>query len=76
MDQPNIASIFYGPVLLAAEESEPRSTWRAVSLNAGDISKSIIGDPNTLRFSINGVDFKPFYEVYSRHSVYLDITLH
>ena len=75
MDQPNIASIFYGPVLLAAEESKPRSTWRAVTLNAHDISKSIIGDPSTLRFSINGVNFKPFYEVYSRHSVYLDITL-
>jgi DUF1680 family protein len=75
MDKPNIASIFYGPILLAAEESEPRSTWRAVTLNSGDISKSIIGDPNTLRFSINGINFKPFYEVYSRHSVYLDITL-
>jgi len=75
MDQPNITSIFYGPVLLAAEESGPRSTWRAVTLNAGDIGKSIIGDPGTLRFSVNGVNFKPFYEVYSRHSVYLDITL-
>jgi hypothetical protein len=46
-----------------------------VTLNAGDISKSIIGDPGTLRFSINGVNLKPFYEVYSRHSVYSDITL-
>jgi len=75
MDKSNIASIFYGPVLLAAEESEPRSTWRAVTLNAGDIGESIIGDPGTLRFSINGVTFKPFYEIYSRHSVYLDVTL-
>jgi DUF1680 family protein len=75
MDQPNIASIFYGPVLLAAEESEPRSTWRAVTLDADDIGKSISGDPSTLRFSINGVTFKPFYEIYSRHSVYLNIIL-
>jgi len=75
MDQPNIASIFYGPVLLAAEESGPRSTWRAVTLNAGDISKSITGDPGTLRFNINSVNLKPFYEAYSRYSVYFDITL-
>ena len=27
MDKPNIASIFYGPVLLAAEESAARPTW-------------------------------------------------
>jgi len=74
MDQPNIAGIFYSPVLLAAVESGRRSTWREVTLNAGDISKSIIGDPSTLRFSINGVNLKPFYEVYSRHSVYFDIT--
>jgi DUF1680 family protein len=75
MDQPNIASIFFGPVLLAAEESSARPTWRALILNAGDISKSIIGDRSTLRFSTNGIVLKPFYEVYSRHSVYLDINL-
>jgi len=75
MDKPNIASVFYGPILLAAEESEPRSTWRTVTLNADDISKSISGDPGTLRFSINNVNFKPFYEIYSRHSVYLNVTL-
>ncbi len=75
MDQPNIASIFYGPVLLAAEEPAPRSTWRAVTLDADDIGKSITGDPATLRFSIDGVDLKPFYETYGRHSVYLDVTL-
>ena len=75
MDQPNIASIFYGPVLLAAEEPEPRSTWRAVTLDAGDIGESITGDPSILRFSTNDVTLKPFYEVYSRHSVYLDVIL-
>ncbi len=75
MDQPNIASIFYGPVLLAAEEPSARSTWRAVTLNASDISKSITGDLSTLRFSTNGVTLKPFYEIYSHHSVYLDVNL-
>ncbi len=75
MDQPNIASIFYGPVLLAVEEPSPRTTWRKVTLNADDLSQSITGDPKTLRFSTNGVNLKPFYEMYTRHSVYLDVTL-
>lgn len=75
MDQPNIASIFYGPVLLAAEEPQARSTWRKITLDAHDIRKSFTGDPGTLRFSTGGVSFKPFYETYGRHSVYLDITL-
>jgi uncharacterized protein len=75
MDQPNVASIFYGPVLLAAEESGPRTDWRQVTLDADDIGKSITGDPATLRFSIEGVTLKPFYETYGRHSVYLHVTL-
>jgi DUF1680 family protein len=72
-DQPSIASIFYGPVLLAAEESRPRSDWRQVSLDAADISRSITGDPSTLRFSVDGVTLKPFFETYGRHSVYLHV---
>jgi DUF1680 family protein len=75
MDQPNIASVFYGPVLLAAQESGPRTDWRTVTLDAGDIGKSITGNPGTLRFSIDGVAFKPFYETYGRYSVYLNVTL-
>jgi hypothetical protein len=75
MDQPNIASLFYGPVLLAAEESESRTTWRKVALDADDLNRSITGDPSTLRFSTNGVNLKPFYETYGRHSVYLDVAL-
>ena len=51
MDQPNVASMFYGPVLLAAEESGPRTDWRPVTLDARDIAKSITGDPATLRFT-------------------------
>ena len=75
MDQQNIASLFYGPVLLAAQESEPRKEWRKVILNAKDISKSISGDTEQLQFSIDGVVFKPFYETYGRYSVYLDVIL-
>jgi hypothetical protein len=74
IDQPNVASIFYGPVLLAAEESGPRTDWREVKLDATDIGKSITGDPAALRFSVDGVAFKPFFETYGRHSVYLHVT--
>ncbi len=59
VDQPNVASIFYDPVLLAAEESGPRTDWRPVTLDAGDIGKSITGDPATLRFSVGGIAFMP-----------------
>ncbi|MDP6848940.1 MAG: glycoside hydrolase family 127 protein [Kiritimatiellia bacterium] len=75
MDQPNIASIFYGPVLLAVEEEKKLETWRAVTLDADDIGNSITGDPGTLRFKTNGVNLKPFFETYKSHSVYLDVTL-
>jgi DUF1680 family protein len=75
VDQPNVASIFYGPVLLAAEESGPRTDWRPVTLDAADIGKSIAGDPATLRFTIDGTVFKPFYETYGRYSVYLHVKM-
>ena len=71
MDQPNVASLFYGPVLLAAEEAEARTDWRQVAFDVTDISKSVTGDPATLRFKVGEVDFKPFYETYGRHSVYV-----
>jgi uncharacterized protein len=75
MDQQNIASLFYGPILLAAQEPEARKEWRKITLNAQDISKTIKGDPQQLRFTIDNVAFKPFYETYDRNSVYLDVTL-
>ncbi len=75
MDQPNIASLFYGPILLAAQEPEARKEWRKVTLNAEDLAKSIKGDRNQLQFTIDDVVFKPFYESYGRHSVYLDVKL-
>ena len=75
MDQQNIASLFYGPILLAAQETEPRKDWRKVTFDAKDISKSITGDAKKLEFTIDGISYKPFYETYGRHSVYLDVTL-
>lgn len=75
MDQQNIASLFYGPILLAAQETEPRNDWRKITLNKNDIGATIKGDPKTLEFEIDGVVFKPFYKTYGRHSVYLDVTL-
>lgn len=75
MDQQNIASLFYGPVLLAAQEPETRTEWRKVTLPADDISKAITGNPATLEFTIDGVQYKPFYDTYGRHSVYLDVVL-
>jgi DUF1680 family protein len=75
MDQQNIASIFYGPVLLAAQEPEARKDWRKITLDAKDLSKSIKGNPTNLEFTVDDVVFKPFYDTYGRHSVYLDVTL-
>ena len=75
MDQQNIASLFYGPILLAAQEPEARKEWRKVTLDAVDLSRSIKGDPKHLEFTIDNIIYKPFYESYGRHSVYLDVTL-
>lgn len=75
VDQPNVASLFYGPVLLAADESAPRTDWRHITLQARDIAGSIKGDPATLRFAVENVPFRPFYESFGRHSVYLHVTL-
>jgi hypothetical protein len=75
MDQPNVASVFYGPVLLAAEESAARTDWRPIALDRHDLAKSIEGDPAALRFTIDGVAFRPFYESYGRYSVYLNVAL-
>lgn len=74
MDRPNLASLFYGPVLLAVEESSALPDWRRVALDAKDIDASMAGDPRKLRFRIDGLDLKPFFEFGTeRHSVYLNI---
>jgi DUF1680 family protein len=75
VDQPNVASIFYGPVLLAAEEPAARTDWRPVTLDANDVGKSITGDPATLRFKLGDAVLKPYYETYGRNSVYVHVTL-
>ncbi len=75
MDQENIASLFYGPVLLAAQEPEARTEWRKITLDAKDLGKTITGDPSKLEFYIDGIVFKPFYDTYGRHSVYLNVQL-
>ncbi len=73
MDQPNIAGVFYGPVLLAVQEKGPLSTWRQVKINVNDLGKSIAGDPGKLRFQIGDLRLRPFFETYGRYSVYLDV---
>ncbi len=74
MDRPDLASIFYGPVLLAVEEETALSDWRRVTLNVDDMGSSLQGDPGSLRFGINGLGLKPFFEFGTeRHSVYLKI---
>lgn len=73
VDQPNVASLFYGPVLLAAEEPAPRTDWRQVRIDTGDPARSVEGDATTLRFRVDDVTFKPFYETYGRYSVYVQI---
>lgn len=74
MDQPNIASIFYGPVLLAVQEPEARSDWRPVSLDPNNLGRSISGDPQALRFQMGDLNLLPFYESYGRYSVYVDVS--
>lgn len=75
MDQPNIASLFYGPVLLAAEESEPRSDWRPLVLETTELGRVFQGDPQALHFSGGNAAWRPFWESYGRYSVYLDVRL-
>ncbi len=46
-----------------------------VRLQADDLSATITGDPAKLEFEIDGAVFKPFFETYSHHSVYMDVEL-
>ena len=80
MDQPNIATIFDGPVLLAFQESSVNtSNWRAMTLQAADAFgqslSGITGDPGSLTFTSNGLTLKPFYLSYGRYSVYTNVAL-
>jgi DUF1680 family protein len=73
MDRPNLASLCYGPVVLAADESAPLTNWRQVTLDTTDLSKSVTGDPSTLRFKLGELMLRPFFESYGRYSVYFDV---
>ncbi|MGC4031927.1 MAG: glycoside hydrolase family 127 protein [Tepidisphaeraceae bacterium] len=73
MDRPNLASICYGPVVLASEESSQLSDWRSISVDTTDLAKSITGNPATLRFKLGDITLKPFFESYGRYSVYFDV---
>ncbi len=73
MDQPNIASIMYGPIVLAAQETTRRQDWHPVALDLADMKKSISGDPSKLEFKAGDAVLKPFYESYGSYSVYVDV---
>ena len=70
----NIASLFYGPILLAAQEEKSLNEWRKINLNPQNLSESIIGNYKELEFMINGIKFLPFYESFGNYSVYMDIS--
>jgi DUF1680 family protein len=74
MDQPNIASVFYGPMLLAVEEPSALPAWRKAALDSGDLAGSLTGDPATLRFNLGPLKLKPFFQFYNeRYSAYFDL---
>ncbi|KYP13184.1 beta-L-arabinofuranosidase domain-containing protein, partial [Flavihumibacter sp. CACIAM 22H1] len=75
IDQQNIASLFYGPILLAAQETAPGKEWRKIRLPVKEPGKNIKATPSSLEFYLDGILFKPFYNTYGRHSVYLDVLL-
>ena len=66
-----VSYIAVGTPMSASGAADLTAIFRA----AEDIAKSITGDPAALRFTINGVAFKPFYESYGRYSVYLNVAL-
>jgi DUF1680 family protein len=76
VNQPNIASVFYGPILLAGAETAALATYRPLTLDAADLGSSITGDPSTLIFETNGRTLQPLYAFgTSRYSTYFNVTL-
>ena len=73
MDNPNIASLFYGPILLAAQEGDERSDWRTLTLNPENIGANIQGNAYHLQFQLDEVELLPFYMTYGRHSTYFKL---
>ncbi len=71
MDNPKLMSLFYGPVLLAAQEDGSLEDWRKIKLDRSNLNKSIQPiEKESLHFWVDGVLFKPFYKTYGHHSVY------
>ena len=56
-----------------AEEPDPRTEWRKVTLDGKNLANSFKGDRAKLRFEAAGVKLKPFFDTYDRNSVYLDV---
>lgn len=75
MDQPEICSLFYGPILLAAQEEEKLDSWRSLKVNPNHLENGFQGHSESLEFSKDGLEFKPFYESYGRYSVYFRVVL-
>jgi DUF1680 family protein len=76
INRPNIASVLYGPLVLAASETAVQPTFRKVTLDGSDLSNSITIDPSTMTAQTNGVTLRPLYFYNTqRYSTYLDITL-
>lgn len=59
-DNADIASILYGPVVLAGDSS--RGSYISLSLSTQDLSQSIVSAGASLRFSVDGLDLMPFYD--------------
>ena len=57
------------------DEARPLSVrqWPLLERRS-QLAKSVTGDPATLRFTIDGVPFKPYFETHGRNSVYLHVT--
>jgi DUF1680 family protein len=75
MDQPEISSVFYGPILLAAEEDAKLESWRSLNVNPNHLENGFQGHSESLEFSKDGIEFKPFYDSYGRHSTYFKLDL-
>jgi DUF1680 family protein len=76
MNQPNIASIFYGPIVMAGTETAALTTYRPITLDAENLANSITGDASSLRFTTNGRSLQPLYDFgTTRYSTYFDVTL-
>lgn len=75
MDNPQIASLFYGPILLAAQEDKALEDWRKVTLNPGNIGSRIQRNTDGLNFQLDEVELIPFYNTYGGHSTYFKMDL-